>query len=160
MAYHDELLTRAGQLLHKHEPNSSQADLRRAVSTAYYALFHLLISETTLNWSRDSSRDAFGRMFDHALMKKASRRLLNSSDILFKGEDTSLVEKLKTVARAFVQLQDRRHIADYHNGILWTHTESLLEITTVRQAFLIWASIRNENIAQEYLVSLLIKPRE
>lgn len=49
MAYHDDLLTQAGELLHKNEPN--QADLRRAVSTAYYALFHLLISETTLNWS-------------------------------------------------------------------------------------------------------------
>ena len=98
-------------------------------------------------------------MFDHGHMKKASNRLLKSSAVPL-GEDPSLVQNLKTVAQAFVQLQDKRHIADYHNGIRWTHTESLLEVTTVRKAFLIWASIRHENAAQEYLVSLLIKPRE
>lgn len=106
MAYHDDLLTQAWDLLHRNEPHSTQADLRRAVSTAYY------------------------------------------------------VQNLKTVAQAFVQLQEKRHVADYHNGIRWTHTESLLEVTTVSKAFLNWTSIRNENIAQDCLVSLLIKLRE
>ena len=160
MAYHDDLLDQAGELIHKSEPNSTQAGFRRAVSTAYYALFHLLISETALNWSRDSSRGAFGRMFDHGLMRKASQRILDRRLFPFAGEDPALVNNLKTVAQMFVQLQDKRHIADYHNGIRWTHTESLKEVTKVRKAFLIWASIRNENIAQEYLVSLLIKPRD
>jgi hypothetical protein len=160
VAYHDDLLTQAGELIHKNEPNSTQADLRRAVSTAYYALFHLLISETTLNWSRDSSRDAFGRMFDHHLMRKASQRILDSRLFPFDGEDPTLVENLKIVAQAFVQLQDKRHLADYHNGVRWTHIESLREVTTARKAFLIWALIRSDNIAQEYLVSLLIKPRD
>jgi len=160
MAFHDDLLTQAGELIHKNEPKSPQADLRRAVSTAYYALFPLLISETTLNWGRDSSRDAFGRIFEHALMRKASQRLLHSRLFPFVGEDPKLVQDLKTVAQAFVQLQDKRHIADYHNGIRWTPVESLSEVTTARKAFQIWASIRNEDIAQEYLVSLLIKPRD
>ena len=44
MAYHDDLLTQAGELLHKNEQNSNQADLRRAVSSAYYAIFHELCS--------------------------------------------------------------------------------------------------------------------
>ena len=160
MAYHDDLLTQAGELIHRNQPNSTQADFRRAVSTAYYALFHLLISETTLNWSRNSSRDAFARMFDHALMRKASQRLLDSRLFPFHAEDPTHVQNLKTVAQAFVQLQDKRHIADYHNGIRWTHVESLREVAAVRKAFLSWASIRSENIAQEYLVSLLIKPRD
>ena len=159
MAYHDDLQTQAEELIHKNEPSYAQADLRRAVSTAYYALFHLLISETALNWSRDSSRDAFGRMFDHAQMRKASQRLSDSRLFPFSSEDPALVKNLKTVAQAFVQLQDKRHVADYHNGIRWSHTESLQEVATARQAFLVWASIRNENIAQEYLVSLLIKSR-
>lgn len=99
-------------------------------------------------------------MFDHALMRKASQRLLDSRVFPFVGEDPKIVQDLKTVAQAFVQLQDKRHIADYHNGIRWTHVESLREVATARQAFLIWASIRNEDIAQEYLVSLLIKHRD
>lgn len=49
MAYHDDLLTQAEDLIHKNQPKSTQADFRRAVSSAYYALFHLLIGETSLN---------------------------------------------------------------------------------------------------------------
>jgi hypothetical protein len=58
MAYHNDLLEQAIDLIHYKPSDPNQAALRRAVSTAYYALFHLLISETTLNWSRDSSRDS------------------------------------------------------------------------------------------------------
>ena len=49
-----------------------QAGLRRAVSTAYYSLFHLLISEATSNWSRAEQRPALGRIFEHGKMKNAS----------------------------------------------------------------------------------------
>jgi|HubBroStandDraft_5_1064220.scaffolds.fasta_scaffold167707_2 hypothetical protein len=160
MAYHDDLLKQAIDLIHKGASNPTQADLRRGVSTAYYALFHLLISETTLNWNRASSKNLLGRMFEHNVMRRASSRLLDSRLFPFAGEDPALVQKLKTLAQSFVQLQDSRNIADYHNGVLWTFAESLREIRTANKAFEIWASIRNENIAQEYLVSLLIKSRD
>ena len=160
MAYHDDLLSQARDLIHRNRPNSTQADLRRAVSTSYYALFHLLVSETTRNWSRDSSRDSLGRMFDHALMRKASNRILDRRLFPFPGEDQALVLNLRTVAQAFVDLQDSRHIADYHNGIHWAPVESLEEVDKASRAFQTWATIRHENIAQEYLVSLLIKPRD
>ena len=45
MAYPDELLELARELANLHPGHPHQASLRRAVSTAYYALFHLLISE-------------------------------------------------------------------------------------------------------------------
>ena len=141
MAFHDDLLAQAGDLIHKNEPNSTQADLRRAVSTAYYALFHLLISETVLHWGRESSKDAFGRMFDHGLMRKASQRLLDSRLFPFAGEDPALVRNLRIVAQAFIQLQDKRHIADYHNGVQWTNIGSLREITIARRAFRVWVKI-------------------
>jgi len=160
MAFHDDLLTLAGELVDKSHPDSTQAELRRAVSTAYYALFHLLISEASLHWSRASSRNAFGRMFDHALMRKASQRLLDSRLFPFAGEDPVLVQKLRDVAGAFVQIQEKRHLADYHTGIIWTPIESIREVEAARKAFQLWLSIRNEDIAQEYLVSLLIKPRD
>jgi hypothetical protein len=160
MAYHNDLLEQAIDLIHYKQPDPNQAALRRAVSTAYYALFHLLISETTLNWSRDSSRDSLGRSFDHGPMRRASNRLLDSRLFPFEGEDPEVVKKLRTVAQVFVQLQDKRNIADYHNGKTWTPVESLREVTTAMWAFDLWASIKHENIAQEYLVSLLIKPRD
>lgn len=48
MAYHDELLEQAKELVHKNPNNPTQADLRRSVSSAYYALSHLLIFEACL----------------------------------------------------------------------------------------------------------------
>ncbi len=56
MAFPDDLLELAQDLLNLHPESSHQASLRRAVSTAYYALFHLLISEATANWGRPELR--------------------------------------------------------------------------------------------------------
>jgi hypothetical protein len=79
MAFHDDLLGQALQLVHENPANPKQASLRRSVSTAYYAVFHLLIAESTANWSRHALQSALGRAFDHSPMKSASRAVLNSS---------------------------------------------------------------------------------
>jgi hypothetical protein len=83
MAFHDDLLSQALSLVRKEPRNPKQASLRRAVSTAYYALFHLLISEAAANWNRANLRTALGRAFDHSIMKAASNRI----------QDTRLVVK-------------------------------------------------------------------
>ena len=158
MAYHEELLQQASELAHKNNPN--QADLRRSVSSAYYALFHLLIFETIAHWSLDSSRNALGRMFDHAVMKRVSNRLSDTRLFPFIKEDPSVVQNLKTVAQIFVELQDKRHIADYDNATFWTLTETLSTVLRASRAFALWKLIGNERIAQDYLVALLIKPRD
>ena len=160
MAFHDDLLQQAIDLIEKNPVTPTQADLRRSISTAYYALFHLLIDETIAHWSHASSRDALGRMFEHSVMKKVSNRISNTQVSPFAGEDPNVVRNLRKVAQDFVQLQDRRRIADYDNTTFWTTTEALKEVTTAAKAFENWRSIRNEKIAQDYLVSLLIKPRE
>jgi uncharacterized protein (UPF0332 family) len=49
VAYHDELLQQAKELVHNNPGAPTQADLRRSVSSAYYALFHLLIFDACLN---------------------------------------------------------------------------------------------------------------
>jgi hypothetical protein len=64
------------------------------------------------------------------------------------------------VAKAFVQLQDNRHIADYDNATVWTATEALKEVRRAVDAVAAWQAIRDENLAQDYLVSLLIRPRD
>jgi len=157
VAHHDDLLQLAHESVRKTSPN--QAELRRAVSTVYYALFHLLVSETTLNWSRDTSRNALGRMFDHGLMKRVSDRVADSKRTPFTGEDPTSVSELRWVAEAFAQLQERRHIADYDNGTLWTPLEAVVAVARAEAAFIVWDKIKHTNIAQEYLVSLHSAPR-
>jgi uncharacterized protein (UPF0332 family) len=160
MAYHDDLLRQALQLAHQEPRNPKQASLRRAVSTAYYALFHLLISEAVANWNRVNLRAALGRAFDHNIMKAASNRIQDRRQFPFLGEDPAAVAVLKAVAKTFAQLQEKRHTADYDNTTFWTRTEALAQIKSAEQAFNTWKSIRNEQIAQAYLVSLVVKKRD
>lgn len=160
MAFHDDLLRQAIQLVHKEPKNPKQASLRRAVSTAYYALFHLLISESVSNWNRANLRTALGRAFDHNIMKAASNRILDTRQFPFTLEDPRAVIALKTVAKAFAQLQEKRHTADYDNTTFWTRTDALTIVKLAEQAFITWKSIRNEQIAQAYLVSLVVKKRD
>ncbi len=160
LAFHDDLLSLAVELVHKDPSSPKQVSLRRAVSTAYYALFHLLISETIANWSRASSRNTLGRMFDHGRMKTVSKRFSETNKAPFKGENPAVVQNVSAMAKTFVQLQDKRIIADYDNATFWTPTQAKAEVKAVEKAFIEWKLIRDEEIAQKYLVSLLIKPRD
>lgn len=47
-----------------------EASLRRAVSTAYYALFHLLIDEAVGNWDVEHQRGTLARTLEHGVMAR------------------------------------------------------------------------------------------
>src|SRR5581483_108862 len=67
----DELLAAAPKLL---EGAPTQAAVRRSISTAYYALFHLLIQDACANWARPEHRVQLARVFEHKQMNAASER--------------------------------------------------------------------------------------
>ena len=160
MAFHDDLLELAQDLADLYPDNPHQASLRRAVSTAYYALFHLLISETTANWARPELRAILGRCFDHGPMKTASETKVSQINTAFTWNSPETAEKtvaihLRTVANAFIQAQQRRNDADYNIAKEWTPVEVDKQIASVHEAFKTWNIIRDEAFAQGYLVSLL-----
>jgi uncharacterized protein (UPF0332 family) len=157
VAYHDELLEQALHLANRERKNPKQGSLRRAISTAYYALFHLLISEAVANWKHTSDRAALGRIFDHGTMKAASNRI---QKLPFAGEDASVVNSLKDVAKCFVLLKEMRDTADYDNAIFWGRTEAITYVKLAEQAFATWKTIRNEKVAQTYLLMLMVKKRD
>jgi hypothetical protein len=84
MAFPDDLLELAHDLANLHRESPHQASLRRAVSTAYYAIFHLLIFEATANWARPELRAILGRCFDHGQMKAASETKVSQINTAFK----------------------------------------------------------------------------
>jgi hypothetical protein len=160
MAFPDDLLELAQDLADLHPESPHQASLRRAVSTAYYALFHLLISETTANWARPELRAILGRCFDHGPMKTASETKVSQINAAFKdnppeGAEKTVAIRLRTVANAFIQTQQRRNDADYNMAKGWTPVEVDKQIASVNEAFKTWNMIRDEAVAQAYLVSLL-----
>ena len=166
MSYPNHLLEQAEHLARREKNKPRQASLRRAVSTAYYALFHLLIDEATLNWRRIDQRALLARLFEHGKMKAASdkqrsecKRYLNSNPPPAPGADLDCVRHLHLVVDTFSQAQEQRHRADYDNSKTWTRADVLNLIDHVNTAFQSWHQIRDENTAQAYLISLLGNPR-
>jgi len=109
MAYHDDLIQHAIFLSELNLPDEpKQVDLRRAVSAAYYGLFHLLTAEAAQNWKHQGHRDRFARMFDHGRMKTCSSPSV-VWDGHYAGHSTFLITAtLKTPAQgALSDLLDR-----------------------------------------------------
>jgi uncharacterized protein (UPF0332 family) len=160
MAYADDLLELAKHLASLEPVNPRQACLRRSVSTAYYALFHLLISEATLNWGRPELRSELGRVFGHGKMKSASEGKRAELEAHFKkhpapSPELASLKHLHRVAQTFIQAQQKREEADYDTGTEWNQTSVQKQLDAVAAAFESWKAIREEPVAQAYLVSLL-----
>ena len=162
MAFAEDLLKQAFLLLNKDSKNPTQASLRRSVSTAYYALFHLLIQEASANWSRAETRDYLARAFDHRTMKQACTWAENATyDATYDATlSPQVITKLRSVARAFRELQLQRHLADYSNATKWDRIKASAKVDQAKTAFHDWKSIRDEFVAQKYLVSLLSNYKE
>lgn len=164
MPFADELLGLARDLAGRESETLREVSLRRAVSTAYYALFHLLISEATLNWGRAELRPTLGRLFEHGKMASASERTAGEINGYFKkkppeGPELTIAKKLYIAVSTFVEAQQWRNAADYDTSKEWTHYEVREHIAAVATAFESWNAIREEPVAQAYLVSLLGKDR-
>ncbi|MGA3186902.1 MAG: hypothetical protein ABSF22_07300 [Bryobacteraceae bacterium] len=96
MPFADDLLKDAYHLAARGGKKPKQSSLRRAVSTAYYALFHLLIADFVVNWKTTGQRARLGRMFEHRKMSQAVFK--------FKGGNQKAIEdELKTVLDELAQ---------------------------------------------------------
>jgi hypothetical protein len=136
--------------------DSGEAGLRRATSTACYALFHLLIRDATAN------RPLFGRIFEHGKMKAACGKVpgvgrLRPLEISF--EQRTPADHLRFVAESFVEAQETREFADYDLSATWTREDLEAQVLRVADAFRSWGVIREELEAQKFLV-LLLEPKQ
>jgi hypothetical protein len=157
MAYHDDLLAQAATLLHQNLTNPKQSDLRRAASSAYYALFHMLIAEMTSNYGHVTLRPLLGKAFDHQPMKETSKKFSNGGYPSYRGKPQAVVADLCLIARTFVQLQQQRHFADYNLTKDLLLTDATAQVVSAQTALTKWQAIRTEDVAQEYLVSLAVR---
>jgi len=147
MPYPADLLEQAWHLAKREKKKPRQASLRRAVSTAYYALFHLLIHEATLNWRRVDQRALFARFFEHGKMRSASKKQADDLNAFFKtnptaGNQLETAQHLHLVADTLVEAQQLRHTADYDGATIWARIEVVGLIERVESAFKSWQAIR------------------
>lgn len=143
------LLEQARALLSQDAKRPRQANLRRAVSASYYALFHLLIQDATRFLAPKSDpelRQLIPRAFTHEEMATACRTFASGGALptILQAIYPGLVvpPKLAAVAQAFVDLQKARHDADYSTHLNWTRTMVLTEIERAELAMRDWQEIR------------------
>jgi uncharacterized protein (UPF0332 family) len=144
----DELLEDARHLAAKGATEQRTSCMRRAVSTAYYAVFHLLVEDFIVNWPFPDQRARLARMFDHKKMRDAA---FSPVDV---KNPTQVEAALVDVKAAFRQLQGDRHRADYDLSWNIVATEVADAITLAESIFTKWQSIRIEEIARQHLLSM------
>lgn len=135
----DGLLRHAEQLLVAGPGRPRDANLRRGISAAYYAVFHDLTDRATSHligscpqeikneirrsWSHGEISQLAEQVLDRAKMLESApaapvpRHLENLGPLLdVVAADTELVGSL----RLFNDLQEQRHLADYDHGVTFT----------------------------------------
>jgi uncharacterized protein (UPF0332 family) len=136
VALADDLIITARQLAHLHERRPRQADLRRAISTAYDATFHGLAevavsrligtstaSQKTAEWTR------VYRALNHLAIKKACGH----------KEVQNYSEDLTAFINLFPELQELRQRADYDPNARYKHGAVL---SAVNDAEVAWTGLR------------------
>ena len=157
-----DLLAQARLLAEKELRRPKQASLRRAVSAAYYALFHLLVDEASRRLvggsNRTALRSSLARAFDHATMKTVAKQFAEGrvSPRLVPGLNGELPQReLVRVARVFGDLQQHRHEADYDMRRRFTRIEALGITDGAERAFSDWRVVRGSAQADTFLVGML-----
>lgn len=149
----DGLMVLAWRLLDDAKASDGEVERRRAISTAYYAVFHAIcaLCADQLVGDRDVAlREAIYRTVEHG----PARKLLTSEAA------RSIATGMDRIGGSFADLQRARHTADYKP---WTvdrtqpaQAEAIL-LTAERTLFLLSLLSANERLAVSVL--LISRPR-
>lgn len=173
MTLHHDLLDQASHLATRETKKPKQASLRRAVSAAYYALFHLLVADGAKRLS-PAKPDGLGlliqRAFNHREMRNVCKNFADGHRAVIRNNQPGqpppstrklialpLDPRLFAVIQAFIDLQEARNEADYNLDKQWNRLDVLNRVQTVRRAFADWAAIRNSPTATVFAVALLLQ---
>jgi hypothetical protein len=165
-----ETLKEHARLLLDSNPGSNQeVNLRRAVSAAYYAVFHLLSAAVARQMSPEDPNGLRGRTqraLDHGEMAKAAKHFIHAGkfakDYGLPGDVGPLAPvsmKLARIAGNFRDLQQARYIADYDVvdarkvvNFVWA-SEYVAE---AEQLFLDWEDEKDTENARVFLAALML----
>lgn len=151
----DKDLLKTARFLIPKSGKPSQVRLKRAVSTAYYAIFHamarnaadMLVGSTSANRSLRAWLQVY-RALDHTHAKnQCNQRTIN----LFPNDIQKLASK-------FVHLQAKRHEADYNPYAFFTKSEVIQEINEAEQVIKSFSHTANKD-KRAFAVYVLMKIR-
>lgn len=164
---HEQLIDQARLLATTDPRKPQQVNLRRAVSAAYYAMFHFLVDKATGYFvggasQQRSLRHLMARGFAHGEMKSAAKAFQagNPPDVIRRAMDhDDIPARLRQFATTFVQIQELRHRADYDLSEAFIRQAVLTEIQRVENAIKHWDEVADDPATRIFLLSVLLWDR-
>lgn len=143
MGLGEDLLEQAKHLAGRDAKRPRQANLRRSISSAYYAAFHLLVSDGASYWKIASQQGRFARVFEHGRMRQAAERMAIRLSKPKAGDPPSASgggtrDAILRVCENFQELQRERHRADYDIDAIWTRGEAMEVVKQAEVLFSDW----------------------
>jgi len=141
-----------------------QADLKRAISSVYYGVFHAVVTEAADSFvgrtQRHTPRYALVyRSIDHRSLRVVCEEIAKttlSAKYLKYAPKGGFGLDLKALATALIELQEKRHSADYDPLFRVKMSDAVLAVATARTALV---RLRNANRAQQRaFYSLVVFP--
>jgi hypothetical protein len=163
----DHLLEQADRLISPPGGGAPrQADLRRAISNAYYAIFHAVATQAADDFARRTQRQTprYGliyRSIDHSSLRRLCEDVIKTTLPAKYSRYQPMGgfgPDLAAVATAIVDLQEKRHLADYDPLFRAVMSDSISAVATARAAL---ALFRNANRTRRkiFLSLLVFSPR-
>ncbi len=171
MSLAHDLIVQASQLATREKGKPKQASLRRAVSTAYYALFHFLIDSTCKHLlgsgaGRRQLRELASRAFVHGKMQslcKEFTKTIPQSELLkplWLRHGVPACVEIKELAEIFCDLQRDRHEADYNVSKRITREDAKVACLRAKEAMALWLLVekRHPETASLFCTCLILWP--
>jgi hypothetical protein len=147
----DDLLVDARDLAAKGTSENRSSCLRRSISTAYYAVFHMLVEDFISQWPLVDQRPR--------LAGCSTTRDARSQGQRGRSEEPNPSRRIFGQGKtAFQQLQADRHGADYDLSWNISPSDATNAVTLAVSAFAEWQSVRQEQLARHYLLSMFVGP--
>ncbi|HEV2326401.1 MAG TPA: hypothetical protein VGS10_20860 [Terracidiphilus sp.] len=164
MSLAEELLEHARFLANLDPRTTSQANIRRAVSAAYYAVFHMLSSDIAQQVSPGvptGLRERTQRALEHGQMLRVAKAfsLPGAKRVKDLPDDLPLPEpisrELSSVASSFKELQEARYAADYDLLKQIDAADALILVQKAEIAFKDWQTERKSKNAPVFLACMM-----
>jgi hypothetical protein len=139
----EHLIDQAERLIAQVPPRRPrQVDLRRAISSAYYAVFHAMLAAAADQFvgatKRSSSQYSLVyRSIDHATIRdmcSQAQKQSISRRFAHYAPRSGFGANIQAFAAAVVDMQKMRHEADYDPSIFVARSDALLAISAARLA--------------------------
>jgi hypothetical protein len=162
----DHLFDQAERLIVSTAGAPRQVDLRRAISAAYYAVFHVVATAVADQFvgagRRNTPEYALAyRRIDHKVLKALCAEI-KAGRLPSKYEDfvpaNGFSSDLKTVAVAAVELQERRIDSDYNPLISVKTSDAEALVATARDAAARFGRLSRDE-RRTFLCLLVFQPR-